>query len=73
MHYWFGKSVPASVFVEYRGRQAEVAASPDWEQDDHALNFGVTFHLGGDGFEDADRNGAAADLPDVEWYRLPID
>jgi hypothetical protein len=72
-HYWFGKSVPASVFVEYRGRQAEVHANPDWEQDDHSLNVGLTLHFGGDGFEDADRNGASADLPDVEWYRLPLD
>jgi hypothetical protein len=72
-HYWFGKSVPVSGFVEYRGRQAEVAAAPDWEQEDHSLNFGLRFHFGGDGFEDADRNGAAADLPDMEWYRLPID
>lgn len=72
-HYWFGKSIPASAFVEYRGRQAEVGAAPDWEQDEHSLNIGVTLHFGGDGFEDADRNGASADLPDMEWYRLPID
>ncbi len=72
-HYWFGKSVPVSAFVEYRGRHAEVAdfGDPDIELDTHALNFGLTFHFGGDGFEDADRNGASADLPDLEWYRLP--
>lgn len=72
-HYWFGKSIPASAFVEYRGRQAEVHASPDWELDTHSLNLGVTLHFGGDGFEDADRNGASADLPDMEWYRLIVD
>jgi hypothetical protein len=72
-HYWFGKSVPVSAFVEYRGRHAEVAdfGDPDNELDAHTFNLGLTFHFGGDGFEDADRNGASVDLPDMEWYRLP--
>lgn len=72
-HYWFGKTIPVSGFVEYRGRDAEVrTGSGDYEGEHHVVNFGLTFHFGGDGFEDADRNGASTDLPDLEWYRLPL-
>jgi hypothetical protein len=71
-HYWFGKSIPVSAFAEYRGRQSEIhqSGSPDLELDQHTLNLGLTFHFGGEGFEDADRNGASTDLPDYEWFRL---
>jgi hypothetical protein len=67
--YWFGKSIPVSGFVEYRGRTAELESFA--ERDDHSLNLGVTFHFGGDGFQDADRNGASAVLADPDWYRIP--
>jgi hypothetical protein len=69
-HYWFGKSIPVSGFVEYRGRQAEVHdGADDYQFDHHSVNLGLTFHFGGKGFEDADKNGASTDLPDLEWYR----
>ena len=67
VHYWFGKSIPVSGFVEYRGRTVEVGSL---DVDENAVNFGVTFHFGGDGFQDADRNGASTSLPDFNWYRV---
>ncbi len=74
-HYWFGKSMPVSGFVEYRGRNADgdFGGEGDTSLEQNAVNFGVIFHFGGgDGFEDTDRNGASADLPDLDWYRLAI-
>lgn len=73
-HYWFGKSVPVSGFVEYRGRSAEVSFGPiEPSLDQNSINLGLTFHFGGaDGFQDADRNGASGNLPDFDWYRLPF-
>ncbi|MBP6013331.1 MAG: hypothetical protein KBA31_13985 [Alphaproteobacteria bacterium] len=66
-HYWFGKSIPVSGFVEYRGRTVDAGSI---DLDENAINFGLTFHFGGDGFQDADRNGASANLPDFNWYRV---
>lgn len=73
--YWMGKSIPASVFVEYRGRSAESefggeGSSFSVDTDEHTVNGGFRFHFGGDGFEDADRNGASTTLPDPDWFRL---
>lgn len=67
VHYWFGKSIPVSGFVEYRGRTVDVDG---FDFDENAVNFGVTFHFGGDGFQDADRNGASTNLPDLNWFRV---
>jgi hypothetical protein len=66
-HYWFGGSVPVSGFIEYRGRSVDIES---FNMDENTVNAGLTFHFGGDGFQDADRNGASADLPDPNWYRL---
>lgn len=75
--YWMGKSIPASAFVEYKGRSAESEfggeGSPfSVDTDEHTVSAGFRFHFGGDGFEDADRNGAGASLPDPDWYRVGI-
>jgi hypothetical protein len=71
VHYWFGKSIPASAFIDYRGRDAETRDGGSPEEIDHqSVNFGVRFHFGGDGFPDADKNGASADLPDLDLYRV---
>lgn len=67
VHYWFGKSIPVSGFIEYRGRAVEISND---DFDENAVNFGLTFHFGGDGFQDADRNGASTNLPDLNWYRV---
>lgn len=74
-HYWFGNSIPVSGFIEYRGRTVDGTAidtDPEitGDVDEHTVNAGVTFHFGGDGFLDADRNGASVDLPDLDWYRV---
>jgi hypothetical protein len=71
VHYWFGKSIPVSGFIEYRGRNSELSdGGESYERDEHTVDLGLTFHFGGDGFKDADRNGASANLPDPNWYRL---
>jgi len=70
-HYWFGVTIPVSGFVEYRGRTVDLTVGDfNGDLDEHTVNAGVTFHFGGDGFIDADRNGASADLPDLDWYRV---
>jgi hypothetical protein len=71
VQYWFGKSIPASAFIDYRGRQAETRdGGPSSDTDHQSINFGVRFHFGGNGFEDADRNGASTDLPDFDWFEV---
>ena len=70
-HYWFGKSVPVSAFVEYRGKDVETSlGAGESSLEQHTVNLGVTFHFGADGFQDADRNGASGELPDFDWFRL---
>ena len=71
-HYWFGVSMPVSGFIEYRGRSVDVdfGSSSSDQLDEHTVNAGFVFHFGGDGFQDADRNGASENLPDYNWYRL---
>jgi len=73
--YWFGETMPVSGFVEYRGRSVEGSATTGSlvgtaDLDENTINAGVKFHFGGDGFQDADRKGASAELPDLNWYRL---
>lgn len=71
VHHWFGTSIPVSGFVEYRGRTVDLTINDfSGDGDEHTVNAGVTFHFGGDGFIDADRNGASTDLPDLDWYRV---
>ena len=71
-HYWFGKSIPVSGFVEYKGRSEELslAGAGNADADANALSVGVVFHFGGAGFKDADRNGASVALPDAGLFPL---
>lgn len=71
VHYWFGKSIPVSGFLEYKGRQENLdrgSVSADSGAD--SVSAGLTFHFGGDGFKDAERTGAAVDLPDTDLFQL---
>jgi hypothetical protein len=71
-HYWFGKSIPVSGYIEYKGRAEEIGYSGigNADIDVHTVSAGVVFHFGGDGFKDADRNGASVNLPDAELFQL---
>ena len=61
VEYLFGKSIPVSTYLEYRGQNTEVEDGGEAadEIDSHALNVGVRFYFGGDGdLMKADREGA---------------
>ncbi|NJL73181.1 MAG: porin [Candidatus Competibacteraceae bacterium] len=50
VHYWFGKSIPASAFIDYRGRDVETRDGGSPEEIDHqSVNFGVRFHFAATG------------------------
>jgi hypothetical protein len=72
VHYWFGKSIPVSGFLEYKGRSEDISWSGlgNGDLSANTVNAGVVFHFGGNGFKDADRNGASVDLPDAELFQL---
>jgi hypothetical protein len=61
--YAFGKSVPVSAYVEYRGLQTE-AWDNEIERD--AISVGVRFYFGGENdLQKADREGAGFSMPDM--------
>jgi predicted porin len=61
--YAFGKSVPVSAYVEYRGQQTD-ASDYDIERD--AISVGVRFYFGGENdLQKADREGAGMSMPDM--------
>ncbi len=65
--YLFGKSIPVSTYLEYRGQSTETGdgGEGDDEIDSHAINIGVRFYFGGDGdLMKADRDGAGMSAPD---------
>ena len=61
IEYLFSTSTPASVFVEYRGVNAENEF--DDELQNHAVNLGVRFQFGATDLMHADRSGASGSLP----------
>lgn len=67
--YWFGVSVPASVFLEYRGQysetKADVASGDDLTS--HTVSLGVKFHFNGADQVDSDRQ-FNADLPNFSRW-----
>lgn len=61
--YWFGGSVPASVFIDYRGLDSETNAdSPDLGITTHLVSLGLKFHFNGTDQVDSDRQ-FNAELP----------
>jgi hypothetical protein len=61
--YWFGQSVPASVYIEYRGLDSETDADgPELGITTHTVNLGVRFHFNGGDLSDSDRQ-FNAELP----------
>lgn len=61
--YAFGKSVPVSTYIEYRGQRTEA-----WDNnlDRDVVSVGVRFYFGNDNdLQKADREGAAFSLPDM--------
>lgn len=64
--YLFGKSVPVSTYVEYRGQNTEITDGGDTaEIDTHAVNVGVRFYFGGGDLMKADREGAGMTIQDI--------
>jgi hypothetical protein len=65
--YLFGKSIPVSTYLEYRGQSQEVTDGGETaEVDTHAVNVGVRFYFGGGGdLMKADREGAGMGSPDI--------
>jgi len=71
VEYLFGKSVPVSTYVEYKGQTLE-EFSPNTDQiDRHEVRAGVRFYFGaGDDLQKADREGASFESPDImTWGR----
>lgn len=68
VEYLFGKSIPASTYLEYRGQAIEEDDNGNiYEVDSHSLNVGVRFYFGGDGdLMKADREGAGMSSPDLQ-------
>jgi hypothetical protein len=75
VEYLFGKSIPVSTYVEYRGLTADVFDSPSDEIDRHEVRGGVRFYFGGgDDLMKADREGAGMESPDIlTWPRFDSD
>jgi hypothetical protein len=67
IEYLFGKSIPVSTYLEYRGHATEAFSSPVWEFDRHEVRGGVRFMFGGTGddLKQADREGAGMQSPDI--------
>lgn len=73
IEYLFGKSIPVSTYLEYRGQHTEAYDSPEDEHDRHELRAGVRFMFGGGGDDlmEADRDGAGFEMPDIiTWLRF---
>ena len=66
--YWFGGSVPASVFVQYRGLDSETNADgTDEGITTHTVNVGLKFHFNGTDEVDSDRQ-FNAELPNFSRW-----
>jgi len=67
--YWFGVSVPASVFVEYRGLNSETNADVASGEGltSHTVSLGVRFHFNGADQADSDRQ-FNAELPNFSRW-----
>jgi hypothetical protein len=75
LEYMFGKSVPVSTYVEYKGSDTEYYTSPAWTDERHEVRAGVRFYFGaGDSLQKADREGASFEAPDIlTWSRFNPD
>ncbi len=71
VEYLFGKSVPVSTYVEYKGQHLEQFSPNTDEIDRHEVRAGVRFYFGaGDDLQKADREGASFESPDLmTWAR----
>lgn len=71
VEYLFGKSVPVSTYVEYKGQHLEQFSPNTDEIDRHEVRAGVRFYFGaGDDLQKADREGASFESPDImTWAR----
>ena len=71
VEYLFGKSVPVSTYVEYKGQSLEEWEPNTGEIDRHEVRAGVRFYFGsGDDLQKADREGASFESPDImTWGR----
>jgi hypothetical protein len=66
IEYLFGKSIPVSTYVEYKGRHLEEFSPNEYELDRHEVRAGVRFFFGGgDDLMKADREGAGMASPDI--------
>lgn len=69
VEYLFGKSIPVSTYLEYRGQAVEEEDGGEAadEVDSHSVNVGIRFYFGGDGdLMKADREGAGMSSPDLQ-------
>lgn len=77
VEYLFGKSIPVSTYLEYRGQSSEWedGGEANAEIDRHAVNVGVRFYFGGNGdLMKADRDGAGMQAPAIlEWGKYYVD
>ncbi|MFM9864022.1 MAG: hypothetical protein ACKVRO_10475 [Micropepsaceae bacterium] len=71
VEYLFGKSVPVSTYIEYKGQSLEEFDPNTYELDRHEVRAGVRFYFGGgDDLQKADREGAGMESPDlITWPR----
>ena len=71
--YWFGRSVPVAVTLKYEGRRSDVHfGSTLGRLDSNEVSVGFSFYFGGDNLEQADRTGAGTEIPNFDWFRLPV-
>lgn len=71
VEHMFGKSIPVSTYIEYKGQSLEEWQNPVGEIDRHEVRAGVRFYFGaGDDLQKADREGASFESPDImTWGR----
>lgn len=69
IEYLFGKSVPVSTYLEYKGRHLEEFSNPTYDLDRHEVRVGVRFLFGGgDDLQKMDREGPGFESPDlITW------
>jgi hypothetical protein len=66
VEYLFGKSVPVSTYVEYKGQNTEYYSGNSWNDERHEVRAGVRFYFGaGNDLQKADREGASFESPDI--------
>jgi len=73
IEYLFGKTMPISTYLEYRGQNSEAYSPNEFEGDRHEVRWGVRFMFGGGGDDlmEADREGAGMRSPDlITWLRF---